>query len=199
VVTGIVDPDKVLTNDKAQPGDAIILTKPIGLGIISTAVKRGMASPELAKKAIQVMSTLNRDAAEAMLEVGAHACTDVTGFGLLGHLKGMARASKVDAVIYAGKVPVIKEAWDLAAAGAIPGGTLSNMDFVSDTVEWDESISRTNRLILCDAQTSGGLIVSIPQGKKDRLLKVLKEKGVVGSTEIGEFAADGEGRIAVKL
>ncbi len=198
VVTGIIDPDNVLTNDKAQPGDAIILTKPIGLGIITTAIKRGLASPELAKKAIKIMSTLNRDAAEAMLKVGAHACTDVTGFGLLGHLKEMTRASKVDAIIYASKVPVIKKAWDLAAAGAVPGGTLSNMDFVSDTVEWDETISRTNQLILCDAQTSGGLIIVLPQGKKDRLLKTLKENGVVGSAEIGEFLADGEGRIAVR-
>jgi len=197
VVTGIVDPNNVLTNDKAQPGDAIILTKPIGLGIITTAIKRGLASPELAKKAIEIMSTLNRAAAEVMLKVGAHACTDVTGFGLLGHLKEMTRASKVDAVIYAGKVPVIEEAWDLAAAGAVPGGTLSNLDFVSDTIEWDGKISRTNRLILCDAQTSGGLIIALPQGKKDRLLKALKENGVVGSAEIGEFTADGEGRIAV--
>ncbi|NIM98336.1 MAG: selenide, water dikinase SelD [candidate division Zixibacteria bacterium] len=198
VVTGIIDPDNVLTNDKARPGDAIILTKPIGLGIISTAIKRGMASADLAKKAVKVMSALNRDAAEAMLEVGAHACTDVTGFGLLGHLKEMTRASKADAVIYASKVPVIKEAWDLAAAGAVPGGTLSNMDFLSDTVEWDESVSTTSKLILCDAQTSGGLIIAVPAGKKNHLLKVLKKGGVIDSVEIGEFTVEGEGRIAVK-
>jgi cysteine desulfurase len=198
VVTGIVDPDKVLTNDKAKAGDAIILTKPIGLGIIATAIKRGMASAELAHKAIKVMSTLNRDAAEAMLQVGANACTDVTGFGLLGHLKEMTRASKVDAVIYASKVPVIEEAWDHANAGAIPGGTLSNLDFVTDTVKWDESISRTQRLILCDAQTSGGLIIALPAGKKNQLLKALKKAGVIDSVEIGEFTSQGEGRITVK-
>jgi cysteine desulfurase len=198
VVTGIVDPDHVLTNDKAQPGDAIILTKPIGLGIITTAIKRGLASSELAKKAIKIMSTLNRDAAEAMQKVGAHACTDVTGFGLLGHLKEMTRASKVDAVIYASKVPVIKEAWDLAAAGAVPGGTLSNMDFVSDTVVWDASISRTNRLILCDAQTSGGLMMVVPANKKDQLLKALQKGGVMNPAEIGGFSKAGKGGIAVK-
>jgi cysteine desulfurase len=198
VVTGIVDPDKVLTNDKAKAGDAIILTKPIGLGIIATAIKRGMASAELAHKAIKVMSTLNRDAAEAMLQVGANACTDVTGFGLLGHLKEMTRASKVDAVIYASKVPVIEEAWDHANAGAIPGGTLSNLDFVTDTVKWDESISRTQRLILCDAQTSGGLIIALPAGKKNQLLKTLKKGGITDSVEIGEFTSQGEGRITVK-
>jgi cysteine desulfurase len=198
VVTGIVDPDNVLTNDKAQPGDAIILTKPIGLGIITTAIKRGMASTELTQKAVKVMSRLNRDAAEAMLTVGAHACTDVTGFGLLGHLKEMTRASKVDAVIYASKVPVLKEAWDLANAGAIPGGTLSNSDFVSDAVEWDESISRTGRLVLCDAQTSGGLIIAVPTGKKNQLLNALKKDGVIDSDEIGEFTGEGEGRIVVK-
>jgi cysteine desulfurase len=198
VVTGIIDPDDVLTNDKAQPGDAIILTKPIGLGIITTAIKRGLASSELAKKAIKIMSTLNRDAAQVMLKVGVHACTDVTGFGLLGHLKEMTQASKVDAVIYASKAPVIKEAWDLAAAGAVPGGTLSNMDFVSDTVEWDESISQTNRLILCDAQTSGGLIIVVSANKKDQLLKSLQKGGVMNAAHIGDFTKAGEGKIVVK-
>ncbi|MGB7061845.1 MAG: selenide, water dikinase SelD [Candidatus Zixiibacteriota bacterium] len=195
VVTGIIDPDRVLTNDKAKPGDAIILTKPIGLGIISTAVKRGMASDELAQKAVKIMSTLNRDAAEAMLKVGAHACTDVTGFGLLGHLREMTRASKVDAVIYASKVPVIKEAWDLAAAGAVPGGTLSNLDFVSDTVEWDKSIPETTRLILCDAQTSGGLVIVLPADKKDEMLRALKGKGITEVAHIGDFTGAGKGKI----
>ena len=198
VVTGIIDPDHVLTNDKAKPGDAIILTKPIGLGIISTAVKRGLASDELAEKAMKVMSTLNRAAAEATLKIGAHACTDVTGFGLLGHLKEMTRASKVDVVIYANKVPVIKEAWDLASAGAVPGGTLSNSDFVADTIEWDKSISQTGRLILCDAQTSGGLIIAVPTDKKDEMLKALKEKGIVEAVYIGHFTEAGEGKIVVK-
>jgi selenium donor protein len=198
VVTGVINPDHVMTNDKAKPGDAIILTKPIGLGIISTAVKRGMASDELAKKAVKIMSTLNREAAEAMLKVGAHACTDVTGFGLLGHLKEMTRASKVDAVIYASKVPVIKEAWDLAAAGAVPGGTLSNLDFVSDTVEWDEAISEINRLVLCDAQTSGGLIIAVPGGKKDGTLKALAKKGISEAAHIGDFTGAGKGKIVLK-
>jgi selenide,water dikinase len=143
------------------------------------------------------MSTLNRDAAEAMLKVGAHACTDVTGFGLLGHLKEMTRASKVDAVIYANKVPVIKEAWDLAAAGAIPGGTLSNLDFASDTVEWDERIPETTKLILCDAQTSGGLLVVLPSGRKDEMLKRLKSRGLVEATHIGDFAEKGKGKVVV--
>jgi selenide,water dikinase len=198
VVTGVIDPERVLTNDKAQPGDVIILTKPIGLGIISTAVKRSMASDELAQKAVKVMSTLNRDAAEAMLQVGAHACTDVTGFGLLGHLREMTRASKVDAVIYVSKVPVIKEAWDLASAGAIPGGTLSNLDFVSDTVEWDEGIPQTGRLVLCDAQTSGGLMITVSANKKDEVLKALKKKGIETAGHIGDFTEVGDGKITVK-
>jgi selenide,water dikinase len=198
VVTGIIDPERVLTNDKAQPGDAIILTKPIGLGIISTAVKRGMASDELAQKTVKVMSTLNRDAAEAMLKVGAHACTDVTGFGLLGHLREMTRASKVDAVIYTSKVPVIKEAWELAAAGAVPGGSLSNLDFVSDTVEWDEGIPQTGRLVLCDAQTSGGLMITVSANKKDEVLKALKKKGIETAGHIGDFTEAGDGKITVK-
>ena len=198
VVTGTIDPNHVLTNDRAQPGDAIILTKPIGLGIISTAIKRGMSSIELANKVAAVMSMLNRSASEAMLKVGANACTDVTGFGLLGHLKEMTRSSRVNAVVYLSKVPVIEEARKLAAAGAIPGGTLANQDFVADTVEWDERISHIGKLILCDAQTSGGLIIALPVNQKDELLAMLREKGVTESAHIGEFTEPGEGKILVK-
>ncbi len=110
----------------------------------------------------------------------------------------MTRASKVDAVIYASKVPVIKEASDLAAAGAVPGGTLSNLGFVSDTVEWDEKISKTNRIILCDAQTSGGLLIIVSQDKRHELLKILGKAGVVDCGHIGDFTGTGEGRITVK-
>ncbi len=198
VVTGVIDPKRVLTNDRAEPGDAIILTKPIGLGIISTAIKRGLASDELIKKAIKVMGTLNQAASEAMQEMKAHACTDVTGFGLLGHLKEMSCASKVNAKIYASRVPVLKEAWQLAEGGAVPGGTLSNLDFVSDKVKWEPTIPHIGKLILCDAQTSGGLIIVLPPDKKDQMLKSLKDKGVEESAFIGEFTEKGDGDILVE-
>jgi cysteine desulfurase len=198
VVTGVINPNLVLTNDRSEPGDAIILTKPIGLGIISTAIKRGLVSTELTNKAIEVMSMLNQSASESMLKIGANACTDVTGFGLLGHLKEMTRGSRVNAVVYLSKVPVIEETWSLAGAGAVPGGSLSNQDFVSDSVEWDDRISHIGRLILCDAQTSGGLIITLPANRKDKLLTTLKENGVTEVAHIGDFTETGEGKIVVR-
>ena len=198
VVTGIINPDRVLTNDRAQPGDAIILTKPIGLGIISTAMKRDLAGAELTDKAIGVMEMLNQGASEAMMKVGANACTDVTGFGLLGHLKEMTRGGHLNAVIYLSRVPVLEEALSLAGAGVVPGGTLSNLEYVSDCVQWDDRIPHPGRLILCDAQTSGGLLIALPAERKDKLLKVLKAKGIIGVAHIGDFTEAGEGKIVVK-
>ncbi|MBL7075502.1 selenide, water dikinase SelD [candidate division KSB1 bacterium] len=198
VVTGIINPDRVLTNDRAQPGDAIILTKPIGLGIISTAMKRDLAGAELTDKAIGVMEMLNQGASEAMMKVGANACTDVTGFGLLGHLKEMTRGGHLNAVIYLSRVPVLEEALSLAGAGVVPGGTLSNLEYVSDCVQWDDRIPHPGRLILCDAQTSGGLLIALPAERKDKLLKALKVKGITGVAHIGDFTEAGEGKIVVK-
>ena len=131
-VTGTITPDRILTNRTARPGDAIILTKPIGVGIIMTAVKRGLADRETTDRAVQVMSALNRQAADTLGGFPVSACTDVTGFGLLGHLKEMAVASKVDAVVYSDRMPTIKQAWEFAAANIVPGGTLSNLDYVAD-------------------------------------------------------------------
>jgi len=197
-VVGIVDPNRILTNCNARPGDAIILTKPIGVGIISTAVKRGLTEEKTANLAIEIMSQLNREAAEVMVKFGAHACTDVTGFGLLGHLRWMTKYSRVDAVIYLDRVPSIKEAWHLAAAGVVPGGTLSNLDFVADGVEWGESISQTAKLVLCDAQTSGGLLIAVPSSRKDEMLQALLENGVADATYIGDFTEAGPGKIVVR-
>ncbi|MBN1538495.1 MAG: selenide, water dikinase SelD [Anaerolineales bacterium] len=197
-VTGIVHPEKVLRNSTAKPGDALVLTKPLGLGIISTAVKSGIADPSLAGKSVEVMATLNRAACEAMLEVGAHACTDITGFGLLGHLREMTASSGVDAIISASAVPVLPGVWDLAATGAVPGGTLNNLKHVSAHVTFAADVSRLTQLILADAQTSGGLLISLPEARVADLLAGLGERGVNEAACIGRVSARGEGQIIVE-
>lgn len=197
-VTGIVDPAKVLTNCGAKPHDALILTKPIGLGILSTAAKRGAASQESIKRSIAVMATINRDAAEVMARFPVNACTDVTGFGLIGHLLEMTIGSAVEAVIWADAVPILPEAQDWAMAGVVPGGTRDNLEHANRMVRWDDEILEVERLLLCDAQTSGGLLISLPEDEAQRLLAELRESGVVDSVWIGRMTAAGEGAIHVR-
>ncbi len=197
-VTGVVHPDRVVTNAAARPGDQIVLTKPIGTGIIATAVKRGLADEATARQAIALMAALNRDAAEAMVEVGVSACTDVTGFGLLGHLREMTAGAGVDAVIYADRVPVLEAARTFAGAGVVPGGTRDNLAFVEPHVDWGEDISEVQKLVLADAQTSGGLLIAVPPERLDTLLAALVERGVVEAVHIGAFTMPGLGRIAVR-
>jgi len=196
-VTGVVHPGRVVTNAAARPGDQIVLTKPIGTGLIATAVKRGLADEATARQAIALMAALNRDAAEARVEVGVSACTDVTGFGLLGHLREMTAGAGVDAVIYAGRVPMLEAARAFAGAGVVPGGTRDNLAFVEPHVDWDGGISEVQKLILADAQTSGGLLIAVPQERLDALLAALAERGVVEAAHIGAFTTPGPGRIAV--
>jgi cysteine desulfurase NifS/selenium donor protein len=198
VVLGVVHPDKILTNSDAKPGDIIILTKPIGLGIISTAMKKGLVEEKTIKKAIQIMSTLNKKAAEIMKEFPVNSCTDVTGFGLLGHLKEMTESSKVNAKIYLKEIPTINEAWELIVENVVPGGTLNNLDYVKEIVEWDNNISRAAKIILCDAQTSGGLLIAIPDEYADALLKRLHQNNMNDSSIIGKFTKKGKGKIFVK-
>jgi selenide,water dikinase len=143
------------------------------------------------------MRPLNRAAAEAMLETGVSACTDVTGFGLLGHLREMSAASGLDAEVDAASVPVIAPARDLAAADVVPGGTIENLAHVSPHVEFAPRLSRVDRLLLSDAQTSGGLLISVPAARCDALLASLREKGVVEARRIGRFTEPGPGRIRV--
>jgi selenium donor protein len=196
-VTGVVHPDRVLTNSTAREGDALVLTKPIGTGILATAVKRGDAGPEVAERIVSVMRQLNRSAAEAMVEVGVSACTDVTGFGLLGHLREMAVASGLDAGIDAASVPIIEPAREMAAADIVPGGTLENLAHVSPHVDFAPHLSRVDRILLADAQTSGGLLISVPEARCDRLLTLLAARGVVDARRIGSFTGAGAGRIRV--
>jgi len=199
VVTGVVHPGKVVTNAGGRVGDDLILTKPLGMGIISTAIKRGRAEEETIRKAVEVMSTLNKAAAEVMVQVGVHAATDVTGFGLLGHLYELTRASRVGARLSFRQVPVLPEVWDLARAGLVPGGTKRNLKFLMDSeaVRWAAAFEEVERLVLADAQTSGGLLIAVPKGRSARLLERL-EKAQVPAARIGELTEDPSGRITVE-
>jgi len=197
VVTGLIHPDKVISNGNAQPGDVLILTKPIGTGIISTAVKNGLADQNLADKARDIMATLNAKAATMMQKYHVNACTDVTGFGLTGHLKEIVEASVVSAEIVADKIPFIEGVYELAMAGAIPGGTSNNLDFVSKIVHWSANISQVMKLMICDAQTSGGLLISIPENESEALLSDLKTNGVEAAAIIGTITESGKNYISV--
>jgi cysteine desulfurase NifS/selenium donor protein len=198
VVTGTVHPERVVRNSTARPGDALVLTKPLGVGILSTAVKQGLADDTTARRVAELMAGLNRMASEAMLDAGVHACTDITGFGLLGHLREMAAASGVDVTISSGEVPTIPEAWSFASAGAVPGGTLSNLDYVEPHTSFAKQVPHVARLLLADAQTSGGLLISLPAERSARLLVALRKRGVAEAAVIGAVSAEGAGHISVQ-
>ncbi len=197
VVSGIIHPDKIIKNSGAQSGDMIILTKPIGTGIISTGIKNGMASKKLQERVISIMSELNRKAVEIAKNFVLHACTDVTGFGLLGHLKEVTEGSGLDAEIFLNKVPLIEQVKELAAANMIPGGSINNLDYVNKKLIWGKSITRLDKLILCDAQTSGGLLLIVPAETANDLLSRLKADGIKDAAIIGKFLDSGEGMISV--
>lgn len=162
-VTGTVSPSRVLANAGGRPGDALVFTKAIGTGVISTALKRGAASTEHIDAAIVSMLTLNNVACRAMLQTGARACTDITGFGLLGHAREMAAAGNVTLVIEAASVPLLPGAYDYAAAGAVPGGLRNNKDFAGCAVALTNPIDPVLELLLYDPQTSGGLLIAMPE------------------------------------
>jgi cysteine desulfurase NifS/selenium donor protein len=197
-VTGFVHPDRILTNARANSGDVLILTKPIGLGILSTALKRGMLDNKQEIMIISVMSELNRTASQVMRNYPVSSCTDITGFGLLGHLKEMTEASGVEAEIYLPKVPVLDQAWEMARANMIPGGTLSNFDFVSNSVVFDHNISRTEKLMLCDAQTSGGLLIAVPEKHSAEIINELLREGIKSASLVGKITGNGQGTIRVR-
>ena len=196
-VVGLVEPGREVSNANAQPGDVLVLTKPIGTGIITTGCKQGITPDAVLKNAVDVMATLNKGAAEAMMRTGINSCTDITGFGLMGHLQGMARGSNVGAVINATAVPVLPGVWDLLEKNVVPGGTFRNMNGVDDSVDWDEEISDQQRLLLCDAQTSGGLLISVTKGKVDQLISELATSGVETRALVGEITSENAGRIRV--
>ncbi len=186
-VTGLIHPDRVVRNAGARPGDRLVLTKPLGLGIITTGLDRGLVDETTIEQAVTVMTTLNAGAAEAMLAVGVHAATDVTGFGLLGHLHEMLAASRVGAQIELSAVPALDKAWYLAAANCIPDGSHNNFRYLESFVTWDEVIERPARMVLCDAQTSGGLLLAVSPERTDDLLAALKGRETPAAAVIGEI------------
>lgn len=196
VVSGIIHPDKVIKNTGAQKGDLLVLTKPLGIGVLSTALKRGLLSDDVKIKITELMKGLNKTAAELMQNYDVHACTDVTGFGLMGHLKEMSVGSKCDVKIDYSKLPFIEKAKEMATAGVIPGGTFNNLDYVSSIVDFG-NLSRTQQLLICDAQTSGGLIVAMKREEALKYLENLHENGIEEACIIGEFIEGNEGRIFV--
>lgn len=195
-VTGFVHPDRIVTNAAAQPGDRLVLTKPLGMGVITTGIKQERTSPATIDEAIRVMAVLNRGAAEAMTAVGVSAATDVTGFGLLGHLHEMTRAAGVRARIRLRDVPILEEAWDLARRGAIPGGTDRNRASLEQAVTWQD-VDEAAQVLLCDAQTSGGLLIAVAEAKTDSLLRALQAQGTPVQAVVGEIAGRGNGEIIV--
>jgi len=196
-VTGSVDPKKILTNANAQPGDKLVLTKPIGTGIITTAIKQGMASEGDSEEVFRVMAQLNNIGAELLRTVQAHACTDITGFGLLGHLLGMVRGSHVSAIISSGSVPFLENAYSLAASGIIPGGTRNNQSFTDPFTKYAKNVSATTCLLLNDAQTSGGLLVCLDEKNSAAFIELMEEKGYPVFL-IGEIVPECEPRILIR-
>jgi len=197
-LTGIVHPDKVLTNSGAKPGDFLVLTKPLGIGIITTAIKRGVVPEETLQRVSMVMTALNNTASQAAVKVGVNACTDITGFGLLGHTYELAKASNVGVVIEAGKVPVIEETWEYVAQNIVPGGTRANLKYLEPVVEFDREITEDMKLVLADAITSGGLLVSVKPENLDSLLAQMTGLGTLEAAVIGRVVRDTPGKISVR-
>lgn len=195
-VTGIIHPDQVVTNAGARPGDYLILTKPLGIGVITTAIKGNLASPEAVRAAAQVMTTLNRQAAQAMAAVGVHGCTDITGFGLLGHAHEMASASGVALELDAGAVPVIPQALPLAVQGVFPGGARRNREYLEGAVGWAQGMEPWEENLLVDPQTSGGLLIALPEDQVSPFQFHLGPS--VEGAVIGRVVKDNPGRVLVK-
>ncbi len=197
-VIGEVAPSRVVRNSTARPGDRLVLTKPIGTGVIATAIKREAAPAEVIGAAVRSMTTLNRGASEAMVGVGVHAATDVTGFGLLGHLNEMARASGLAARVSASAVPLLPGAEMLAREGFVPGGTRRNAADLGEMVEWSDEVVEPFRTLLCDAQTSGGLLIAVSPDRVDELIGRLQEVDSPAAAVIGELVEGEAGRIVVE-
>jgi selenide,water dikinase len=195
---GEVHPDRIVRNSTARPGDVLVLTKPIGTGIISTAIKKDAAPDDAVRAAIDSMATLNRGAAEAMVAAGAHAATDITGFGLLGHLCSMLRASGVSATLHASAVPLLPHVAGLVREGHVPGGTARNLTDLEGDISWPATVDPTTRTILADAQTSGGLLIAIAPDRADDLIARLEAAATPAATIIGSVTDGPVGHIRVE-
>jgi selenide,water dikinase len=191
-VTGLIHPDRVLTNASAQAGDALILTKPLGTGVVATAIKAGLISTSDERAAIESMATLNRKAAELMVSLAVNACTDITGFGLLGHALEMAAASKVCLILQAASVPLLPQARDLVEMGLVPAGSYANRNYCNHRIQQRKPVDPVVLDLLADAQTSGGLLISLPEDQAQSLLVNLIENGVPHAAIVGRVV-DGTG------
>jgi selenide, water dikinase len=198
-VVGTVHPKRALTNAGAKPGNALILTKPLGLGVIATAAKNNEDRLGAIGDAINVMAKLNRTAAETLLDFEVHALTDVTGFGMLGHLRNITAASGVRARVWANAVPILPAAREYVQAGIAPGGTHANWKFLADWVSYDTDVTKEQQLLLCDAQTSGGLLACVPDSCAREVVSALRSNGVSTAAVVGCIESEGEGRIRVSL
>jgi selenide,water dikinase len=196
-VTGLINPKEIITNAGAQPGDALILTKRIGAGIIAFAAQMGRASEESLRAASETMATLNRAAAEVMRKVGAHSCTDITGFGLLGHLANIARESGVTAEIWWEALPLLPNVAEYAKTGIVSGAAERNREFAAEIVEVGAGVPDYAMDILYDAQTSGGLLFSVAEGTAQKAIDMLRAAGCTEAAIVGRIAAKSKGEIMV--
>jgi selenide,water dikinase len=197
-VTGFVHPIRVLTKKTLRPGDQLVLTKPLGTGIVNTAIKAGMASAELTDKVTQLMASLNRDAARIMLNFNISACTDVTGFGLLGHLAEMVCGSNASVRVFSKQVPIIAEALEFASMGIIPAGAFKNREFRDPMTTFAEEVKRSLQDVLFDPQTSGGLLISVSRHEAGDLISALNYAGIGDAAQIGEVLRGPEEKIWVE-
>lgn len=196
-VTGVVHPERIYTKAGARAGDLLVLTKPLGTGIIATALKGRLASPEAEAAAIRVMAALNRAAAEALAGLEAHAVTDITGFGLLGHGLEMARASQAELTIFAGRVPMLSWARQYAALGLVPAGSHANRRFCENHLSIEPGVEPLMADLLSDAQTSGGLMIAVAPHQGETLMDRLRKAGVADAAVIGEVTGTGSARIKI--
>lgn len=194
-VIGVVEPGKQVSNANANPGDVLVLSKPIGTGIITTAGKQSVADAKALAAAVETMAALNRPAAQAMTKVGVNAATDITGFGLLGHLKSMVKGSGVAAEVNLSAVPVLPGVRELLERGVAPGGTHRNVSSVNDVVNWGEALTDEDRMLLCDAQTSGGLLMSVPAERVHALVAALQDEGAQCAAIVGRITEGPAGTI----
>jgi selenide,water dikinase len=196
-VMGMVHPQKVAANSGAKPGDMLILTKPLGVGILNTAIKADLADEATIRKAVDCMAYLNKDACEAMVKVGINGCTDITGFGLLGHAYEMAEASNVSIEIWSDYLPIIKESIDFAKMGIIPAGRYNNEDYLAGHIDFSGDIRQEIKDIMYDPQTSGGLLISVPEEYSEKLMEELRRGNRLDFNLIGRVKAKGKYSIEV--
>jgi len=197
-VTGVAHPGEIFTKGALEPGDRLILTKPLGAGIITTALKGGLEPLSCLEEMIHWMTALNREASEIAHQVGVRACTDITGFGLLGHAYEMVQESGCSITFYTSSVPLVEGTMDLARQGLVPGGAKMNREYLRDRIVFSAGIDELMLDILCDPQTSGGLLMAVKRDKAEPAVRLLSEKGFARSAVIGEVTLEEERKIVLK-